>query len=225
MPHQAQIQEEVQRLVAEQLRGFQCIDTTDDALRKDVANLSKLPWKFSLPHFTLFKRDEDLDRHLMHYQSAITLYANDNVFMCKIFATTGEEQDCSIKKKSDHLFKMKKDPNKSLHTYIKRFKTEKVKIIGCDNSIACSAFRKELPADHQLLGELIMGENLILANFYALAEKHSLWDEDKCSQKLPKQTDKPLNNKNKPGDKRMDRSPAKGSTAPKTYTKFSVPIN
>ncbi|KAM1812028.1 hypothetical protein ACFX12_028595 [Malus domestica] len=113
----------------------------------------------------------------MHYRSAMTLYVNNNAFMCKIFATTlqGETQDWfhslppssirnfselslvftkeyssyrSIKKNSDHIFNMKNDLKESLCTYVKRFKAEKVKIIGCDDNIACSAFRKWLLADH-----------------------------------------------------------------------------
>lgn len=48
----------------------------------------------------------------------------------------------SIKKKSDHFFSMKKDPKESLCTYVKRFKAEKAKIVRCDDSIACLAFRK-----------------------------------------------------------------------------------
>ncbi|KAM1002634.1 hypothetical protein EV1_002955 [Malus domestica] len=98
MPYHAQIQDEVQRLVAEQLRGFLRIDTTDDALRRDVANLSKSPFtdkidktepprKFNPPHFTLFREDEDPDMHLMHYRNAMTLYANNDALMCTIFAT------------------------------------------------------------------------------------------------------------------------------------------
>ncbi|KAM1546975.1 hypothetical protein ACFX10_047132 [Malus domestica] len=119
--------------------------------------------KFSPPDFTLFKGDEDPDRHLMHYRSAMTLYANDDTLMCKIFATMlqGETQDWfhtllprliwnfneislvftkeyssyySIKKKSDHLSYMKKDPKETLNTYVKRFKVEKAMIVGCNDS-------------------------------------------------------------------------------------------
>ncbi|KAM1915069.1 hypothetical protein ACFX13_034966 [Malus domestica] len=58
-----------------------------------------------------------------------------------------------------------------------------------------------------------MGENLSLADSYALVEKHSLWDEAKQSQKLHEQLhkdvestqnkarDKLLNNKDKPGNR------------------------
>ena len=56
-------------------------------------------------------------------------------------------------------------------TYVKRFKAEKAKIIRCNDSIACSTFRKWLPADHPLFVKLIMGENLTLADSYALAEE------------------------------------------------------
>ncbi|KAM1365326.1 hypothetical protein PS1_044031 [Malus domestica] len=93
------------------------------------------------------------------------LYQNNNDLMCKIFTTTlqGEAQDwlytlpsqsirnfneislvftkeyssCrSIKKKSDHLFDVKNNPKESLRDYVRRFKAEKAKIVGCNNSIA-----------------------------------------------------------------------------------------
>ncbi|KAM1175255.1 hypothetical protein ACFX19_028278 [Malus domestica] len=63
---------------------------------------------------------------------------------------------------------MKKDLKESLRTYVKRFKVEKAKIVGCDGSIASSTFRKGLPSDHPLFKELIMGENLTMANSYTL---------------------------------------------------------
>ncbi|XP_048445131.1 uncharacterized protein LOC125479626 [Pyrus x bretschneideri] len=131
------------------------------------------------------------------------LYRNNDDLMCKIFATTlqGEAQDwfyalppqsirsfdelslvftkeyssyCSIKKKSDHLFKVKKNPKESLRAYVKRFKEEKARIVGCNNSIAKAAFQKGLPADHSLFEKLIMKEDLTLVNFFTLVEKHAL---------------------------------------------------
>ncbi|XP_068321615.1 uncharacterized protein [Pyrus communis] len=180
----------------------------------------------------------------------MTLHANNDALMCKIFAMMlqGKVQGwfhtlppCLIqnfselslvftkeylsyrliKKKFDHLFNIKKDLKKSLRIFVKRFKVEKAKIVRCDDNIACSAFRNGLPADHQLFGELIIGENLSLANFYALHEQ--LCRAAESTQK--KVNDKPLNIKSKPGDKRRDRSLAKGGTSPKTYTKFLVPIS
>ncbi|XP_070675803.1 uncharacterized protein [Malus domestica] len=146
----------------------------------------------------------------------MTLYPNNDALMCKIFSMTlyGKAQDWfhtlpprsirnfnelsliftkeyssyhSIKKKSNHLFNMKNDPNESLCIYVKRFKAKKVKIIECNNSIACLAFRNGLPADHPLFRELIMGENLALIDSYDLAKKHSLWNKANRSQKLPEQ--------------------------------------
>ena len=131
--------------------------------------------------------------------------------MCKIFATTlqGEAQDWFytlppqsirsfdelslvftkeyssyrlIKKKSDHLFNVKKNPKESLHNYVKRFKVEKARIVGCNDSIARGAFQKGLPADHLLFEKLIMKEDLTLADSFTLAEKHALWDEARRSR-------------------------------------------
>ncbi|KAM2507386.1 hypothetical protein ACFX1W_029713 [Malus domestica] len=162
--------------------------------------------EFSMPHFTSFKGDEDLERHLKHYQSVMILYRNNNDLMCKIFATTlqGETQDwfytlppqsirnfdelslvftkeysfCrSIKKKFDHLFDVKKNPKELLCDYVRRFKAEKANIVGCNDLIARTTFQKGLPADHPLFRKLIMKEDLTLADSFVLAEKHALWDE------------------------------------------------
>ena len=172
----------------------------------DEIEQAEPPHEFSMPHFTSFKGDGDPERHLKHYRSAMILYRNNDGLMCKIFATTlqGEAQDwfytlppqsirsfdelslvftkeyssyCSIKKKSDHLLSVKKNPNESLHDYVKRFKIEKAKIVRCNNSIARAAFQKGLPADHPLFEKLIMKEDLTLADSFALAEKQALWDE------------------------------------------------
>ncbi|XP_070679254.1 uncharacterized protein [Malus domestica] len=166
----------------------------------------KLPCKFSTLHFTSFKVDGNPERHLKHYQNAMVLYRNNDTLMCKIFATTlqGEAQDWFhtfpprsiqnfddlslaltkeylsyrlIKKKSDHLFNVKKNPKESLHHYVKRFKVEKAKIVRCDHSIASAAFQKGFPADHPLFGEMIMKKYLTLADSFALVEKHALWDK------------------------------------------------
>ncbi|KAM1356763.1 hypothetical protein ACFX13_031570 [Malus domestica] len=50
--------------------------------------------KFSMAHFTSFKGDGDLERHLKHYRSVMVLYRNNNALICKIFVTTlqGEAQ-------------------------------------------------------------------------------------------------------------------------------------
>ncbi|KAM2194544.1 hypothetical protein ACFX1R_028667 [Malus domestica] len=217
LPQQKQIQEEVERLLTKRLHDFQRNEVIDEALRRNMTNISRSPFtdeieqaepprEFSMPHFTSFKGDEDPERHLKRYRSAMILYRNNDELMCKIFATTlqGEAQDWfytlppqsirdfyelslvftkeyssyrSIKKKSDHLFNVKKNPKESLRDYVRRFKVEKAKIVGCNDSIARAAFQKGLPADHLLFGKLIMKEDLTLADSFALAEKYALWDE------------------------------------------------
>ncbi|KAM1980518.1 hypothetical protein ACFX15_037119 [Malus domestica] len=151
----------------------------------DEIEQAEPPREFSMPHFISFKWDEDSKRHLNHYRSVMILYQNNDDLMCKIFATTlqGEAQDwfytlppqsirnfdklslvftkeyssCrSIKKKSDHLFDVKKNPKESLRNYVRRFKTEKARIVGCNDSIARAAFQKGIPADHSLFRKLIM---------------------------------------------------------------------
>ncbi|XP_068307438.1 uncharacterized protein [Pyrus communis] len=72
---------------------------------------------------------------------------------------------------------MKKNLKESFCDYVKRFKVKKAKIVGCNDSIARAVFQKGFPANHPLFEELIMKEDLTLANYFALAEKHALWDE------------------------------------------------
>ena len=75
------------------------------------------------------------------------------------------------------MFDVKKNPKESLRDYVRRFKVEKAKIVGCNDSIARAAFQKGLPTDHPLFGKLIMKEDLTLADSFALVKKHALWDE------------------------------------------------
>ncbi|KAM2165259.1 hypothetical protein ACFX1R_039436 [Malus domestica] len=172
----------------------------------DEIEQAEPPREFSMPHFTSFKGDEDPKRHLKHYRITMILYRNNDDLMCKIFATTlqDEAQDWfytlppqsirnfyelslvftkeyssyrSIKKKSDHLFDFKKNPKESLRDYVMRFKVEKTMIVRCNDSIARTAFQKGLTADHPLFEKLIMKKYQTLADSFALAEKHALWDE------------------------------------------------
>ncbi|CAN6695556.1 unnamed protein product [Malus baccata var. baccata] len=157
------------------------------------------PHGFTMPHFIPYKGDEDPDRHLKHYRSTMILYRNNDALMCKNFATTlqGEAQDwfhTLPPQTSDHLFSIVKDPWETIRDYVKRFKAEKTKIVGYNEDIATAAFRNRLPTEHPLFRKLNMGEELTLAASYALAKKHALWDK------------------------------AKEYSAPKTFTKFTVPI-
>ena len=47
---------------------------------------------------------------------------------------------CSIKKKSNHLFDVKKNLKESFRDYLRRFKVEKARIVRCNDSIARAAF-------------------------------------------------------------------------------------
>mgnify|MGYP001148330968 CR=1 FL=1 len=86
-------------LLTELLRDFQRNKVTDKALRRNMTNISRSPFtdeieqteppcEFSMPHFTSFKGDEDPERHLKHYRSAMILYQNNDDLMCKIHSTT-----------------------------------------------------------------------------------------------------------------------------------------
>ncbi|CAN6705134.1 unnamed protein product [Malus baccata var. baccata] len=162
------------------------------------------PCRFTMPHFIPYKGDEDPDRHLKYYRSTMILYRNNNAFMCKIFATTlqGEySSNRSIKRTSNHLFNIVKDPRETICDYVKRFKVEKAKIVGYNEDIAMAAFRNGLPTEHPLFRKLIMGEELTLAASYALS------------------------NKNESKKKHMERSSTREDSVLETFSKFTVPIS
>ncbi|XP_009342928.2 uncharacterized protein LOC103934893 [Pyrus x bretschneideri] len=119
----------------------------------------------------------------------------------------------SMKKTSNHLFNIVKDHKETICDYVKRFKTEKAKIISYNEDITTATFRNGLSIEHLLFKKLIMGEELTLAVSYALAEKHTLCDEAKQS------------NKNESEKKRMERSLTREDLVPETFTKFTVPIS
>ncbi|KAM2914488.1 hypothetical protein COP2_045009 [Malus domestica] len=137
----------------------------------DKIKQAKPPCKFSMPHFTYFKGNGAPERHLKYYRNTMVIYRNNDALMCKILTTTlqGKTQDWfhtlpprsigsfddislvftkeyssyrSTKKKSDHLFNVKKNPKELLRDYVKRFKVENEKILRCDDLITNVAFQK-----------------------------------------------------------------------------------
>ncbi|CAL2266797.1 unnamed protein product [Prunus armeniaca] len=161
------------------------------------------PKRFSTPSFTHFKGDSDLESHLKHFKSVMILHKADDALMCKVFVMTlrGIAQDWfhtlpsgsissfkelayvftkeytsyrAIKKNPDHLYNMCKKSDESLRDYIKRFKAKKANIVGCEDRIASSAFKKGLPAKHDLYRELTITLSQTLAEVYATAERYAL---------------------------------------------------
>ncbi|CAL2239104.1 unnamed protein product [Prunus armeniaca] len=221
-----------------------------------------LPKRFSTPSFTHFKGDSDPESHLKHFKSVMILYKAEDALMCKVFAMTlrGAAQDWfhtlpsgsvssfkelayvftkeyasyrTIKKNPDHLYNLRKKSNESLRDYIKRFKAEKANIVGCDDWIAASAFKKGLPAEHNLYRELTITPNQTLAEVYVTVERYALWDDDRiAAKKSTKQEDQStkragqrsdgFSNKNK--DKRRSH-PQGDAKAGENYTKFTIPIH
>ncbi|CAL9029509.1 unnamed protein product [Prunus brigantina] len=220
------------------------------------------PKRFSTPSFTHFKGDSDPESHLKQFKSVMILHKADDALMCKAFAMTlrGAAQDWfhtlpsgsinsfkelayvftkeytsyrTIKKNPDHLFNLCKKPDESIRDYIKRFKAEKANIVGCDDQIASSAFKKGLPAEHELYRELTITPSQTLAEVFATAERYALWDDDRiAAKKSTEQGDRPtkragqrsdgFSNKNK--DKRRSH-PQGDAKAGENYTKFTIPIH
>ncbi|KAM1067862.1 hypothetical protein ACFX2B_022868 [Malus domestica] len=173
LPQQRQIQEEVERLLTKRLHDFQLNEVTDEALRWNMTNISRSPFTDEIEQAEPPREFSEAQYwfYTLPPQSIRNFYELSLVF------TKEYSSYRSIKKKSDHLFNVKKNPKESLRDYVRRFKVEKAKIVGCNDSIARVAFQKGLPADHPLFGKLIMKEDLTLADSFALAEKYALWDE------------------------------------------------
>ncbi|VVA37539.1 PREDICTED: VITISV_032574, partial [Prunus dulcis] len=220
------------------------------------------PKRFSTPSFTCFKGDSNPESHLKHFKSLMILYKAEDALMCKVFAMTlrGAAQDWfhtlpswsinsfkeltyvftkeytsyrTIKKNPDHLFNLRKKPEESLRDYIKRFKAEKANIVGCDDQIASSAFKKGLPAEHDLYRELTITPSQTLAEVFATAERYALWDDDRiAAKKSTEQEDRPAKRAEQRSDRLGSRDKDKGrprpqreATTKENYTKFSIPIH
>ncbi|XP_020412835.1 uncharacterized protein LOC109947307 [Prunus persica] len=138
----------------------------------------------------------------------------------------------TVRKHADHLFNLRKKPDESLRDYLRRFKAEKANIIGCNDQVASSAFKKGLPTEHELYRELAITPSQTLAEVFATAERYALWDDDRiAAKKASKQVDHPTKQasqksnqfEQKARDKRRSR-PREGSSEIGTFTEFAIPI-
>ncbi|CAL9000655.1 unnamed protein product, partial [Prunus brigantina] len=208
------------------------------------------PKRFSTPSFTCFKGDSDPESHLKHFKSLMILHKTEDALMCKVFAMTlrGAAQDWfhtlpsesissfkelayvfakeytsyqTIKKNPDHLFNMHKKSDESLRDYIKRFKAERANIVGCDDQIASSAFKRGLPTECELYRELTISPCRTLVEVFATAERYALWDDDRIAAKKADQAAKQASQEN---GKRISQ-PQEGAPAAESYTKFTIPIH
>ncbi|CAL8091137.1 unnamed protein product [Prunus armeniaca] len=178
------------------------------------------------------------------------IYKAEDALMCKVFAMTlqGAAQDWfhtlpsgsissfkelayvftkeyssyrSIKKNPDHLFNMHKKSNESLRDYIKRFKAERANIVGCDDQIAFSAFKRGLPTECEMYRELTIYPRQTLVEVFAIAERYALWDDDQIATKKADQVAKQASQEN--GKRRSQ--PQEGASVVESYTKFTIPIH
>ncbi|XP_034203670.1 uncharacterized protein LOC117618172 [Prunus dulcis] len=219
------------------------------------------PKRFITPSFKHFKGDFDPESHLKHFKSIMIFYKANEALMWKVFAMTlqGAAQDWfhtlpsgsissfkelayvfikeytsyrTIKKNPDHLFNLQKKDDESLRDYIKRFKAETANIIGCDDRIASSAFKRGLPIECEMYRELTISPCQTLVEVFATAEPYALWDDDRtAAKKATKQDDQPVEPasqrndmiKDKDGGKR-ELHPQGGAPTTESYTKFTIPI-
>ncbi|CAL8155205.1 unnamed protein product [Prunus armeniaca] len=134
-----------------------------------------------------------------------------------------------IKKNPDHLFNLQKKDDESLRDYIKRFKAERANIIGCDDRIASSAFKRGLPIECELYRELTISPCQTLVEVFATAKRYALWDDDwTAAKKAADQPVEPASQRNdmikdKDGGKR-GLQPQGGAPTAESYTKFTILI-
>ncbi|XP_021803157.1 uncharacterized protein LOC110747264 [Prunus avium] len=233
--------------------------SNEEALRKEIDRVDCSPFteeverapppkRFTTPSITLFKGDSDPESHLRHFKSAMILYKADDALMCKVFTMTlraiGNFKEFAliftkeytsyrtVKKHADHLFNLHKKPDESLRDYLRRFKAEKANIIGCNDQVASSAFKKGLPTEHELYRELAITPSQTLAEVFTTAERYALWDDDRiAANKAGKQANHPTKQasqksdkfEHKARDKRKSR-PQEGGSETGTFTEFTIPI-
>ncbi|XP_021833908.1 uncharacterized protein LOC110773696, partial [Prunus avium] len=238
------------------------IDRVDCSPFTEEVERAPPPKRFTTPSITPFKGDSDPESHLRHFKSAMILYKADDALMCKVFAMTlrGAAQDWfhtlpsaslgnfkefalifikeytsykTVRKHADHLFNLHKKPDESLRHYLRRFKAEKANIIGCNDQVASSAFKKGLPTEHELYRELAITPSQILAEVFATAECYALWDDDRiAAKKASKQADHPTRQasqkSNKFEHKAQDKCrsrPQEGGSETGTFIEFTIPIH
>ncbi|XP_016648290.1 PREDICTED: uncharacterized protein LOC107880713 [Prunus mume] len=241
--------EDVEKLVNDRLRDLKTGGNLKDALCKEMDQaISTLftpeieqaapPKRFSTPSFIYFKGDSDPESHLKHFKAQDWFYTlpswSISSFKELAYVFTKEYTSYrTIKKNPDHLFNLRKKLDESIRDYIKRFKTEKANIVGCDNQIASSTLKKGLPAEHDLHRELTITPSQTLAEVYVTVERYALWDDDRIAEKKStKQEDQStkragersdgFDNKNK--DKRRSHL-QEDAKAGENYTKFTIPIH
>ncbi|KAH0976173.1 hypothetical protein GBA52_018072 [Prunus armeniaca] len=224
--------EDVEKLVKERLRDLKTGGNFEDALLKEMDQANSMPFtleieqadppkRFSTPSFTHFKGDSDPKSH-----------QNTSKELAYVFIKEYTSYP-TIKKNPDHLYNLHKKSNESLRDYIKGFKAKKANIVGCDDRIVSSAFKKGLPTEHDLYRELTITPSQTLAKVYATAERYALWDDDRiAAKKSTKQEDQQtkracqrsdlFSNRNK--DKRRSQ-PQGDAVAEENYTKFTIPIH
>ncbi|CAL2241714.1 unnamed protein product [Prunus armeniaca] len=236
--------EDVEKFVNNRLRDLKIDGNFKDALRVEVDRANSSPFTVEI------EGDSDPESHLKHFKSLMILYKAEDALMCKVFTMTlqGAAQDWfhtlpsgsisnfkelayvftkeytsyrSIKKNPDHLFNLHKKSDESLRDYIKRFKAERANIVGCDDQIASSAFKRGLPTECELYRELTISPRQTLVEVFAIAERYTLWDDDWIAMKKADQVAEQASQEN--GKRRSQ--PQEGALAAKSYTKFTILIH
>ncbi|XP_021808575.1 uncharacterized protein LOC110752269 [Prunus avium] len=212
------------------------IDRVDCSPFADEVERDAPPKRFTTSSITPFKGDSDPESHLRHFKSAMILsrlVPHSTVRVDRQLQGVRPHLHKGVHLLQDHLFNLRKKPDESLRDYRRRFKAGKANIIGCNDQVVSSAFKKGLPTEHELYSKLAITPSQTLAEVFATAERYTLWDDDRIeAKKASKQADHPTgqacqkNNKfeHKARDKRRSR-PQEGGSKIETFTEFTISIH
>ncbi|CAL2252319.1 unnamed protein product [Prunus armeniaca] len=218
---------DIEKLVNDRFRDLKTGRNFKDILRKEIDQAESTPFtaeieqatpskRFSTPSFTHFKGDSDPESHLKHFKSVMILHKADDALMCKVFVMTLREatQDWFHTLPSGSISSFKE----LTYVFTKEYtscQTRRTLTIcttctrRCDDRIASSAFKKSLPAEHDMYRELTITPSQTLA------------EEDQPTKRVGQRSDG-FSNKNKDKGRSHQQGDAKAGD---DYTKFTILIH
>ncbi|CAL8155470.1 unnamed protein product [Prunus armeniaca] len=110
---------------------------------------------------------------------------------------------------------------KAEDTLMCKVQSERANIIGCDDQIESSAFKRRLPTECELYRELTISPHQTLVEVFATVERYALWDDDRI---VAKEADQAAEQASKENGKRRSQ-PQECAPIEKSYTKFTIPIH
>ncbi|CAL2242227.1 unnamed protein product [Prunus armeniaca] len=132
--------EDVEKLVNNRLRDLKIGGNFEDALHVEIDRENSSPFTAKIKQAASSK--------LEHLRTGSIPCHSGRSAASRSLLTSSLKNTLLIGKsrRTDHLFNLHKKPDESLRDYIKRFKAERANIVGCDDQIMSSAFKRGLPS-------------------------------------------------------------------------------